>query len=54
MLSISTRVELPDILGDLLLRLDWLTCTFFFGKKNGSNLGTEEEEEEKRRTDYCL
>lgn len=29
-LSISTRVELPDILGDLLLRLVWLTCTFFW------------------------
>ena len=37
-----TRVELPDILGDLLLRLVWLTLTFFVKRK------WEEEEEKKR------
>ena len=35
-------VELPDILGDLLLRLVWLTLTFFVKRK------WEEEEEKKR------
>ena len=40
--------ELPDILGDLLLRLVWLTLTFFVKQK------WEEEEERRGDLNYCL